>query len=113
VAGRALDEWIQSGDGKVPPVLEQQVQERLAWQRPKAIICGILLVVFAALSVRLWGALIRARRASEPKWRLKENTCFVAGIVTVGFSLLMMVMAVANMQAAIAPITITVLGPGG
>ena len=112
VAGRALNEWIQSGNGNVPPVLEQKVQERIAWQRPKAIICGMLLVVFVVLSVRLWSALIRATRANEPKWQLKENTFFVAGIVTVAFSLLMMVMVVANMQAAIAPITITVLGVG-
>jgi hypothetical protein len=57
-------------------------------------------------------ALIEATRASETKWRLKEHTFFVAGTATVGFSLLMMVLVVANMQAAIAPITITVLGVG-
>jgi hypothetical protein len=111
-AGRALNEWIQSGNGNVPPVLEQKVQERIAWQKPKAIICGILLVVSAVLSLRLWNALIEATRASETKWRRNEYTLFVAGIATVAFSLLMTVMVVANMQAAIAPITITLLGVG-
>jgi hypothetical protein len=113
VVGHVLNEWIKSGNGNIPPLIEQKIHERIAWQRPKAMVCGMLLVVFVALSALLWNTLLKKTRASESKWRLKEITCFVAGIASVTLSFLMAVMVVANMQGAIAPITITVLGANG
>ena len=113
VVGHALNEWIRSGNDNIPPIVTQKVQERVAWQRPKAIVCGVLLGVFAALSRFLWGELLQKTRGNESKWKRKEKTLFVGGITAVVLSLLMMVMVVANMQGAIAPITITVLGVGG
>jgi hypothetical protein len=111
--GHALNEWITSGNSDIPPVIQQKVQERLAWQGPKAIVSGILLVVGVALSLLLWDALLKSRRVNGSKWTLPERTCFVGGIVAVAFSLLMLVLVLANMQAALAPLTITVLGVGG
>src|SRR5262249_53935028 len=111
--GHALNEWITSGNSDIPPVITQKVQERLAWQRPKAIVSGILLVVGVVLSLFLWNALIKKRRGNESRWKLQEWTFFVGGIAAVTLSLLLLVLVLANMQAAIAPLTLTVLGAGG
>lgn len=111
--GKALNNWVQSADTAMPPILKQKAQERINWQRPKAIICGILLVVFVMISIRLWRYLIKSRTLSETKWSIKEIVLFVGGIASIAITLLLVIMAVANMQGAIAPLTISLLGAGG
>jgi len=112
-AEKALNNWVQSGDSTIPPILKQKAQERINWQRPKAIICGILLVVFVLISMQLWRYIIKARTTSETKWSKKEVMIFVGGIVSVAITLLLVIMFVANLQGAIAPLTISLLGAGG
>ena len=46
--------WLRSGRAQISPLLQHAIDERLAWQRPKAIICSILLVAFVTLTVFLW-----------------------------------------------------------
>lgn len=100
--------WLQSGSAAVPAPVQASVADRLAWQQPKAIICGVLLVVFVALGVRIWEGLIRRSRR-ETVWALRERALLGAGSATVPFCLLLMVMLVANTQAAFAPITLTMM----
>ena len=40
---QAVDIWARSGSVQLPPILQNEVDKRLSWQRPKAIICSILL----------------------------------------------------------------------
>lgn len=75
----------------------------------KAIICGVLLMVFVALSACIWSTLIKQSQVRESKWRLKERALLVFGVVTITLSLLLMVIVVANIQGAFAPITLTLL----
>lgn len=105
---QAVNTWVQSGSANMPPVLQNAVRDRLSWQRPKAIICSILLVVFAIFTARLWRKLINSR-ASESRWRLKERASITVGVMAVPVNLLLMIMALANMQASFAPITLTLL----
>lgn len=104
---QAFNTWLQSGSTHIPSFIQSKVDERLAWQRPKAIVSGLLLVVFGALSTGLWRALLKKSQARESTWGLKERALLVFGAVTTTFSLLLVVIVVANMQGAIAPLTLT------
>jgi hypothetical protein len=107
--GRSLLGWIESNNVEPPLLIKQMIHDRLYWQAPKAIICGVLLIVFAALSVRLWGLLLKWKRTTKPNGRIEEKTLFLAGTTTVSLALLMLIMGIANTQAALAPLAITVL----
>src|SRR6185437_15055969 len=43
---RVGERWLQSGSAQISPMLQHAIDERLAWQRPKAVICSVLLVAF-------------------------------------------------------------------
>jgi hypothetical protein len=105
---QAVNTWVQSGSALMPPVLHNEVHDRLSWQRPKAIVCSILLVVVAIFTTGLWRKLINSR-ASESRWRLKEKALMIVGVIAVPVTLLLMIMALANTQASFAPITFTLL----
>jgi hypothetical protein len=106
---QAFNTWVQSGSTSIPPLIQRKIDERIAFHTTKALVCGILLVLFVALGVHIWSTLIKRSREREAKWRLKESALLVSGVATVTFSLLLMVIVVANMQGAFAPITLTLL----
>jgi hypothetical protein len=105
---QAVNTWVQSGIAPMPTVLQNKVRDRLSWQRPKAIVCSLLLVVFTFFAERLWRKLINSQ-AGESIWRLKEKALMIIGVITVPAALLLMIMALANTQASFAPITLTLL----
>jgi hypothetical protein len=106
---QAFNTWVQSGSTNIPSIVQTKIHERTAFHTTKAMVCGILLVVFVVLSTRIWSTLVKRSRVREAKWRLKESALLVSGVATVTLSLLLMVMVVANMQGAFAPITLTLL----
>jgi uncharacterized protein YacL len=106
---QAFNTWIQSGSTNIPPLVQRKIDERHAFHTTKAIVSGILLVIFVVLSMYIWSMLIKRSRVREVKWGLKENALLVFGAATVAFSLLLMVIVVANMQGALAPITLMLL----
>jgi hypothetical protein len=106
---RAYSDWIHSGSSNIPDFIEQHLRRRVIFHTTKAIVCGIMLIIFTTFSIRIWSTLIKGRNASDIKWRLREKVLFVAGIATITLSLLMMIIVVANLQGAVAPITLTLL----
>jgi hypothetical protein len=113
--GRALLEWIESNAIHPPLLITQKIHDRVSWQGPKAIICGVLLILFVAMSVRSWDLLLKRKkrkRATETNRRLEEKILFGIGTTTAAVSLLMLIMVIANTQGALAPLTITVLVSG-
>ncbi|MBV9228498.1 MAG: hypothetical protein JOZ18_04225 [Chloroflexi bacterium] len=106
---QAFNTWIQSGSTNIPSLIQGKIQERMAFHTTRVIVGGVLLVVFVALSTGIWGTLIKKSRVRESKWGLKERALLVFGAATITFSLLLMVIVVANMQGAFAPITLTLL----
>lgn len=104
---QAFNTWLQSGSTHIPSLIQSKVDERLAWQRPKAIVSGVLLIVCGALSTYLWRTLLKKSRVRESKWGLKERALLVSGAITITFSLLLIVLVVTNMEGAIAPLTLT------
>lgn len=106
---QAFNTWVQSGSTTIPSLVQEKIHERMAFHTTKAIVCGVLLVVCIALSTGIWSTLIKKSRVRESQWGLKERALFVSGVAAVILSLLLLVIVVANIQGAFAPITLTLL----
>jgi hypothetical protein len=106
---RIGETWLQSGSGRISPLLQQAIDERLAWQRPKAIICSVLLVAFVTLTVFAWRVLIRQSVAGEPFRKISRRLMLGAGVLSAVSCLLLMLMVIGNAEGAFAPLFITVL----
>lgn len=104
---QSFETWLQSGSPDVPSVVQAAVDDRLSWQRPKAIICTVLLVAFALLSAAVWRILIRKSRVREGRRPLAEWGLLLLGIVAVGACLVLMLMVMGNTQASLAPLSMT------
>lgn len=111
----ATNDWINSGSVHVPAAIHAAVEHRLSWQRPRAIISTILMVVFALSSVGIWRRLIERSRTPTTHRRFRERLLALIGAGAVVAALLFTVLAVANMRGTIEPVAITVLqaGQGG
>jgi uncharacterized membrane protein YidH (DUF202 family) len=101
--------WLQSGRAQISPPLQHAIDERLAWQRPKAVICIVLLVAFVMLTVFLWRRLIRQSRTGESVRKLGRRLMLCAGVLSAASCLLLMLMVIGNTESAIAPLTLTVI----
>jgi hypothetical protein len=106
---QATNAWLRSGKTEVPPLLQDKIDERLSWQRPKAIVSSLLLIAFVVICARIWSRLIARARERGRRRSLKDRAAIAAGCITVACTLVLMVVAVANTQAAFAPMTLTVL----
>jgi cytochrome bd-type quinol oxidase subunit 2 len=104
---QVFNTWLQSGRTQMPSLIQSKIDDRLSWQRPKAIICGVLLIVVVLLSVHTWCTLIRKSRAHEAKWRLTEKALLTSGVVTALACLPLMLMVMGNSQGSIAPLSLT------
>lgn len=101
---RSFDTWLRSGTVEVPAPVQRAVDDRLAWQRPKAIITAVLLLGVVLLGARVWRALL-ASRAQPGRWRLMDVARLAAGLGSVAVGLLLMLMVMGNTQAALAPLS--------
>ncbi len=100
--------WLRSGDAATPPPIGDRIDDRLAWQQPKAIITAVLLVLIAALSARVWRGLLRASRVSSRR-SARDRTRLAMAIGAVPVCLALMLMVMGNTQASVAPLTMTML----
>ncbi len=106
---QAFNTWLQSGSATIPPLVQNKIDERMAFHMIRALVGGILLVAFVVFSTWIWRTLIKRSRIREMKWRLRESALLVSGVATVLLSLYLMAFVVANLQGALAPITLTLL----
>jgi hypothetical protein len=104
---QSFNSWLQSGRLEIPSLIQNKIDNRLAWQRPKAIVCSILLVGFLIFSARVWQTLIQTSHVRDAKWSLKQRALFVSGLATSLSCPLLMLMVVANAEASFAPIVFT------
>ncbi len=104
---QSFNGWLQSGSPRMPSFVQRKIDDRLAWQRPKAIISGLFLVAFVLMSAQIWRSLIRKSAVREGEWNLKERALLLSGVVAVVICLLPMVMVLGNAQGSIAPISLT------
>jgi Ca2+/Na+ antiporter len=106
---RVGEMWLKSGSSQISPLLQHAINERLAWQRPKAVICGVLLVAFVTLAVFLWRTLIRQSVTGGPSRKLSRRLMLCAGILSAFSCLLLMLMVIGNTEGAFAPLFLTAL----
>jgi hypothetical protein len=104
---RSVSTWLQSGSAQTPPILQKSVDDRLAWQRPKAIVSTVLLVGFVVISALVWRALIRKSREPDARWTSAGIALLLLGAVSVFVCLLLMLMVMGNTQGSLAPISLT------
>jgi hypothetical protein len=100
--------WLTSGSSQLPPAIQTAVNDRLAWQLPKAVICSVLLVLFVGLCVRQWRGLIRASHDGRSR-TMRRRVQIVAGVGSAVFCVLLMLMVIGNTQASIAPLALTMI----
>ncbi len=103
---QAFNTWLQDGDSSLTSPVQSAIDDRLAWQRPKAAICSVLLVLFVWLSVRVWRTLIHRSRAGGRR-TVGERALVASGLTTVMVSLVLMLMVIGNTQASFAPLGLT------
>jgi formate hydrogenlyase subunit 3/multisubunit Na+/H+ antiporter MnhD subunit len=106
---RIGETWLQSGSAQISPLLQRAIDERLAWQRPKAVICSVLLVAFVTLTVFLWRTLIRQSTTGEPFRKVSRRLMLCAGVLSAVSCLLLMLMVIGNTEGTFAPLFLTAL----
>lgn len=106
---QSFNTWLQSDSTAVPPVIQAKLDERTVFHTLKALVCSILLVGFLVLNSNIWRGLISHFRIQGAGWRLKEVRLLLCGVSTVAVSLLLMIIVVANTQAAFASKTLTLI----
>jgi cytochrome bd-type quinol oxidase subunit 2 len=106
---RVGETWLQAGSARISPMLQLAIEERLAWQRPKAIITSVLLVAFVTLAVFLWRRLIRQSATGEPFRKAGGRLMLSAGVLSAAACLPLMLMVIGNTEGAVAPLFLTVL----
>lgn len=106
---QAFNTWAESGSPVIPPLIQARLQERLALHTTRVIVCGMLFVVFAGISTRIWSTLVKRSRIREPEWTLEERALLAGGVVAVALALVLMVMTEVNLRWAFAQVTVTLL----
>jgi hypothetical protein len=101
--------WIKSGNGPVPTIVQQKIDDRLDWQLPKAIVCSLLMILLVLVIGKLWRVLMRRSRP-DTQGTTSRGPLVAAELFAVSLGALMMMMVLGNVQGAIAPISITVFG---
>ncbi len=103
----AFDQWLRSGDRAMPAGVRAAVDRRLGWQRPKAIVCAVLLVLVVLAAQRLWRSVLARSRRPGHHWTGGELARLAAALGSVVVGLLLVLMVLGNAQASLAPISMT------
>lgn len=104
---QAFDRWLRSGDPTMPPAVRAAVDDRLAWQRPKAVICTILLVLVLVGARRVWRSLLARTRRPDHRWGIGDLARLGVAATASATALLLVLMVMGNTQASLAPLSMT------
>jgi hypothetical protein len=104
---QSFNTWLQSGSPQIPSFIQSKINDRFAWQRPKAMICSVLLAISVVVSIRIWGKLISQSKVRKTKRKLQEKALLFSGVFTVVVCLLLMLMVIGNTQGSFAPMGLT------
>lgn len=104
---QAFERWLQSGERAMPADVRSAVDERLSWQRPKAIVCAVLLGLVLFASARLWRSIVHRSRRPDHRWRVGELGRLAAALGALAVAFLLVLMVLGNTQASLAPVSMT------
>ena len=96
--------WLAGGAPDLPSPVVLAIDDRLAWQAPKAVVCSVALVLLVTTSVVVWRALVvRSRQPGSGPLRARA----ALGVLPVVAALVVMLMVMGNTQASLAPLAMT------
>ncbi|MDI1289082.1 MAG: hypothetical protein PSX37_03905 [bacterium] len=103
----AFVQWLTSREVDVPPLVQEAIDQRLAWQFPKAVICVVLLCALMVATVAVWRRVIQRSRIgiSRP---IVTSALACAGATLVVADLLLMLMVMGNVQASVVPMAMVI-----
>lgn len=104
---RAVDAWLPSETPAPPRVVSEAVDRRLAWQRPKAMISGFALVCLAVATSGLWRRLTASARRTQVATGPRSTLTGWAVYLAAPALFAAMVLTLANTQACLAPLLLT------
>ena len=112
---QTFSNWIKSGDSSIPTSIMSEIKNRVRFHTTKALISFALLISFVILSTSKWKKLIQYTRdiklgIRDSKWGIYNTFNFCVGNAAIALSLLMMILVVANIQGAFAPLTAFLVG---
>lgn len=108
VVQHEVSTWLESSNPvAVPPELQQRVDARLSWQRPKAVVTSVLLVVVSVLGLLAWRRLVRRARASGGRSTRREVPLLLGAWAAAFASFVLMLMVMGNTQGSLAPLSLT------
>lgn len=106
---KSVATWLHSDNSELPVPLQDKINDRLAWQGPKAIVCTLLLGLGLFANLIIWRAIIRHSRVCRMRRAYKVWPLLILGIIMVMICLGLMLMIMGNAQAVFAPIVLTIL----
>lgn len=107
--------WIESGQSSMPNAISIEIAHRIRFHETKALLSFFLLLAFGILSINKWKVLICSTKSiaiekGNRKGRLFRIFDFVLANVSLALSLLMLLVVMANIQGAFAPLTAFLVG---
>lgn len=110
-----FNHWIESSDSSIPQPINSEIENRVNFHTNKALKSFALLIVFMVLSLKTWKKiLIRSKTINAPlrimNWNLSDKINFAIGNTSIALSLLLLIMVIANIQGAFAPLTAFLVG---
>ena len=103
----AYQRWLASGSRTMPEGVRSAVDGRLSWQRPKAIICAVLLVAALTLCRRLWRSTLACSGGRPGRSRSALFGMTLAAVSSSALVVVLVLMVLGNTQASLAPISMT------
>lgn len=102
--------WIESESFDTPVFIQEKINQRLEWQKPKAIISSILLFTVVLLNIYIWRKLtLKLGDTGVIKDKKVKLILLIVGLMTIFACLVLMLLVIANTQAVFAPLLLTLL----
>lgn len=107
---QAFSGWIQAGDGVIPTPILNEMEKRVNFHSRKAVISLVFMCVFTFIAINRWKAMLKNAKSVESglrptKWGAVDKLNFGVGNSAIALALLSMIVVVANLQGAFAPLT--------
>lgn len=107
--------WIKSGDASFPHAIMIEIGKRVEFHATRALLSSALLIGFVAMGISKWKKLIQSSKninkgTRDLKGRMYYTLEFYVANIAIAGSLLMMLVAMANIQGLLAPLTAFLVG---
>lgn len=110
-----FNNWIESSNSSIPQPINSEIENRVNFHTNKALKSFALLIVFMVLSLKTWKKILNRSKTINASlriinWNLSDKINFAIGNTSIALSLLLLIMVVANIQGAFAPLTAFLVG---